>query len=383
MSTAIPARPPLCFIVGCPRSGTYLLSSLLNSGGAVAVPTETHFVPLFQRVLPLAGTLRRPANRRRLVESIRAFLQIWLARAESERDFAAVTRHSLLDCGETWDRIAQEAPDYPAIVAGLFNDFARRRGATHAGDKSAFFAHVPLELMHTATGGHCRFLHVVRDGRDVALSWCRFAFGPRDLAEAAEHWAEHVREKRTWGRAHPELYLEVRYEDLIATPEPEMRRICQFLGIPYTPRILEFHQREYAAAIADSTTHRLLTQPLDAANQQKWRTAMSAADLANFEAIAGAMLRESGYSLTTSPRASAPVITRFFRSAAAAGSMRAIRVRLKSWLPAVLLIGRRFGWRLENWCNSPRWLAVEAILAGQKRMTGTRRSWLTRPASRP
>ncbi len=345
------------FIIGCPRSGTYLLSSILNASRHIAIPTETHFVPLFRPHLWLAGDLRHLAARRRLLRAIFIFLRIWLARAEEERDFAAVSRHSLLTTELESDRIARTAADYAGLAGGLFAAYARQQGAAEAGDKSAFFDHVPLEQIDAAMAGQARFIHVIRDGRDVCASWRKIKVGPRSAGEAAAAWSGHITGKRAWGRQHPDRYIEVRYEDLLTMPRDSLKAICAFIGFEYSDTLLEFYTASYARDISNSVTHARLGQPLDPANQGKWRQQLTAAELKEFEAIARNELAACGYQLATASAsaASTRMTGRF--------SPHRIRLALKSVLPACAIIAAWLNLPLDRVCNSRAWLQMESWLA--------------------
>jgi hypothetical protein len=357
--TFVPAqRNRIHFIVGCPRSGTYLLSSILNSGGQIAIPTETHFIPLFLPYLWLAGDLRVPSSRKRLSKAIFIFLRIWLARAEEERDFAAVSKHSLLTVEAEADEIAQGARSYSDLVLGLFDAYARRSGASSSGDKSAFFHHMPLSSLDAATGGQARFIHVIRDGRDVCVSWRKIKVGPRSVCEAAHAWSDHVAGKRSWGAANPGRYHEMRYEDLLSDPEKTLRAVCEFVGFPYSGALLQFHKAPYARDIAASTTHSRLNQPLDSANHGKWRREMTPDEVLCFESKARAELIACGYPVSK-PQVAEVGDAR--RTMPHFGGHR-FRLALKGILPACALVAARLHLPLDSVCNSRPWLRVESLL---------------------
>ena len=345
----------LYFIVGCPRSGTYLLSAILNASGRIAIPTETHFVPLFQPCLWIAGDLRRPGARKRLLRAIFIFLRIWLARAEEERDFAAVTRHSLLAIENESSRIADDASNYASLVGGLFAAYARRQGVMDAGDKSAFFDHMPLEQIDTSMAGHARFIHVIRDGRDVCSSWRKIKVGPRSVSEAATAWTRHFEGKTAWGRLNPDRYLEVRYEHLLESPRDTLHKVCSFIGFDYSDALLDFHAASFARDIGNSSTHPRLNQPLDPTNQGKWRQELTAEEVREFEGIAHVALAAGGYGLSA-PLAQGGLPRE--RDKIFLSSHRA-RLALKEVLPACALCAAWLHLPLDRLCNSRIWLRIE------------------------
>lgn len=356
----------MIFVVGCPRSGTYLLSNILDRSGQIAFPTESHFIPLFNRVAAFGGNLHESGNRARLLRSIYAFLEIWSRRAEDERDYKGMIQYSLLATHELSESILATSRTYSDMVHALFRSYAALRGVSRYGDKSAFFQHIPLEQIDRSVAGRAKFIHIVRDGRDVCLSWMKLKMGPETIRLASRAWREHVVGKRKWGKANPDRYCEVRYEDLIVNPESEIRRICDFIDIEFRPGMLLFHQGEMARAIANSSTHVLLGKPIDSGNCGKWRTQMCGDDIALFEWIAGDALAASGYPRGTGE----PSLKRCFLLAGcgilsrfkAAFSGRALMLLLKGILPAVLLAAEYGGISIIKIVNSSRWLSLERVL---------------------
>jgi hypothetical protein len=159
-----------------------------------------------------------------------------------------------------------------------------------------------------------RFVHMVRDGRDVALSVLPLWFGPTSLEEAASWWVERVRAGRRDGPALN--YLEVRYEHLVERPIEELRRVCAFVGVDFRTEMLTYHTRavermremkDIASGDAPVTASdraqmraRLrarLSEPPDTTGVGRWRTEMSLDEQSRFSAIAGDLLVELGYSL--------------------------------------------------------------------------------------
>ncbi|MBF0296123.1 MAG: sulfotransferase, partial [Magnetococcales bacterium] len=83
--SAASVAPPV-FVVGCDRSGTTLLTALLESRLGLAAPLETHFIPYFARTLFLWGDLGRRRNRERLLTAIGHFLEILLVSSTPQLD---------------------------------------------------------------------------------------------------------------------------------------------------------------------------------------------------------------------------------------------------------------------------------------------------------
>src|SRR5205809_595320 len=79
-----------------------------------------------------------------------------------------------------------------------------------------------------------RFVHLIRDGRDVGLSIREMSWGPSKMPALAEFWAKRIRTGRSEGaRLGGARYLELRYEDLVEGPVRELRRVCAFLDLDF------------------------------------------------------------------------------------------------------------------------------------------------------
>src|SRR5438034_456487 len=85
-----------------------------------------------------------------------------------------------------------------------------------------------------AIPAEARFIHLIRDGRDVALSVRSVPFGPNSIREAAEWWASSIRSAREQAN-ELRFYREVRYEDLVLDTEGALREICRFIDLDWHP----------------------------------------------------------------------------------------------------------------------------------------------------
>jgi hypothetical protein len=150
-----------------------------------------------------------------------------------------------------------------------------------------------------------RFVHVIRDGRDVALSmadWPKvypkpagFATWSQDRMSTIALWWEHnVRSGQQAGRVvGADLYYEVRYELLVSNPENECRALSEFLDVQYDPSMLHFHDR---GTDRDPGLDKTRSGLPVTAGLRSWQEQMLVADLASFEAAAGGLLDDLGYS---------------------------------------------------------------------------------------
>ncbi|NUR07289.1 MAG: sulfotransferase [Nocardioidaceae bacterium] len=290
---------PYVFVVGCPRSGTTLLQRMLDHHPDLAVANDSHFIPRVVADLAEDDPVLTPE----LVERVRGYRRFYrLGLSDAEVDTAART-----------------ASTYTELVAGLYTAYGAQRGKSLAGEKTPdFVKYLPqLHRMFPAT----RSVHIIRDGRDTALSvleWAHDGKGPSKLAMWDEEpvgvcalwWRRQVRAGRRDGAdLGRDLYLEVRYEDLVDDPEQHLSHMCRFLNLPdEAERMAAFHvgmSRPKPGRSAKSAW--LPATP----GLRDWH-AMPERDRALFETLAGDLLEEIGYerSVDTVPAEVAEVAER-------------------------------------------------------------------------
>ena len=194
---------------------------------------------------------------------------------------------------QLWRRTGNPA----GFVRAFFGTYAERHGATRWVDKTP--ANVKCVERIFATLPDAKFVHLIRDGRDVCCSvaqwWRQFHPGkPLGVAEAAEVWARWVRLGRAW-RAHPRC-CEVRYEDLVSDPEPTLRRLLAFLELDWDDAILRRESDRPQNRPELGAPHNVgVDRPVYRNAMGRWQRDLTAVDRAVIEAEAGDLLRELGY----------------------------------------------------------------------------------------
>jgi len=287
-------NPPAPFIVGVGRSGTTLLRLMLDAHPDLAIPSETLFLQ------KLAG--QTVGSKAQFLEIVTGF-ETWPNLAMDANELA---------------RAIDEPFSLADAVRSFFRLYARKHGKPRWGDKTPYYRVYMREIAALLPEAH--FLHVIRDGRDSALSYRGLWFGPGDgIEDQARFWMEAIRDAREQA-AELAHYSEIRYEALVAEPEAALRAICAGLGLRYDPGMLAYHETaerrlaefkqpfgpkdrtpkdlETFMAIHDRTR-----KPPDTGRIGRWRTEMSREELERYEAVAGSLLRELGYeTLTASSR---------------------------------------------------------------------------------
>lgn len=197
--------PPI-FVIGSPRSGTTLLRLMLDSHPTISCGEETHFLRDLRAAL---------ARNWSLIETYGFPRAYWI------------------------DRIRTFYTDFQA-------DYLARRGKLRWAEKDPVYTlHLDFvdELFPDA-----QYVHLIRDAYDVVASF-RERWGYRSaLRVARADWARYVGAGRAFGQRLPaSRYCELRYEQLVAAPEPQMRRLLAFLGEPWNGSVLRFDEAQHDA----------------------------------------------------------------------------------------------------------------------------------------
>lgn len=283
-------HPPLPMIVGVPRSGTTLLRLMLDAHPQLAIPPETGFL--------LNATLR---NNQSAAGELAGQLLMQPPEAPAWADFGLEAERFLM--------AANSLPPSAGLtdVLRLFYQlYAAKHGKTRFGDKTPLYLEHMQQIAQHLPEAH--FIHILRDGRDVALSWRQTWFAPsQDLAELVRQWARMIRSARS--KAHGLRYLELRYDQLLREPERQLRRICDFIELEFHPHMLSYyrHTAERLAEHKDryqSDGHLLVSheqrlqqqwrtgQPPDESRLNVWRTLMNPAERIACTEAAGELLEE-------------------------------------------------------------------------------------------
>lgn len=272
-------------VLGVGRSGTTLLRVMLDRNSELAIPYESFFV------LPLAHRHRGRPKPDDFVEDLERFYQLYEWGIEPDD-----VRRRLRDGMTTGEAIAT-----------VFEVYAEREGKPRWGDKTPLYMqHLPLleRLFPEAL-----WVHLVRDGRDAALSFLELPEGfagktwarPQTVPQFAARWRTEILAARRLGGHANDRYLELRYEDLVADPERELRRVCEHASLPWEAGMLDHTALD---EVAEMPEHRNIARP-PTPGLRDWRSQMSNDEALAFEQVAGDVLRSTGYELIE-PNASYP-----------------------------------------------------------------------------
>ena len=277
------------FVVGCPRSGTTLLSLMLSSHSRIAIPPETRFLlPIF-RARQRFRDLRVEPNRRRLARR--------LVRPQGTK-FA----HLRLDPERVKKEIVEGPPTIGSALAAPYRLYAADRGKSRWGDKRpTYFRNV--ELLRALFPGAV-IVHLVRDPRDCVGSLVRAEWWHHGAAGALATWVHAVDCTTAARRELPaDAFHEIRYEDLVADPRAELTRLCAFLGEGFEEQMLSPHDEARQLPERQRTGwHRETLGTVTTRRVGAGAKVLTAEQLALVETVAGTRMRRLGYQTTAGGR---------------------------------------------------------------------------------
>ena len=268
----VSAEAPI-LIGGCGRSGTTLLRVILDSHSQVCCGPETNLFVSKTRLNPGSPTARKLAERFDLSH-------------------------------ETMDDLLRRSSSRAQFIDRFFTTVRAQAGKPFWSDKTPRNVQVlPYIFEHFP---QARFIHMIRDGRDVV---CSLRTHPRfrmidgqpvkldtwnPIEDCVARWVQDVSLGLRY-RDDPGS-LELRYEDLVRRPEPALRPLFEFLGLPWEPAVLKFNEVKTGSRDPKRFAQNPeAAKPLQSSAVGRWRGDLDEKDLAYVMRKAGTLLRELGY----------------------------------------------------------------------------------------
>lgn len=269
------------FVVGCSRSGTTLLQSLLDAHPNISLPPEGQVYLRFGKAFRYYGELSDEKNRRRFIRDLLqdAYIRKWN-----------------LNC--TVEEVEQVARSFTraGIIGALYRLYMCENGARRWGDKTP--EHIRYLTTIREDFPNAYMIHLVRDGRDVAEAFRRFIYGPvtalglgRVWRDEVAHWWEYQDQEET-GRM-----LKVRYEDLVSEPKETVEKILDFIGEPLADTTSKYADSEVSQIVGSESWHSSLRKNITTDKIGDYKKSLSKRDIEIFEYVAGDELKKYGYQL--------------------------------------------------------------------------------------
>jgi Sulfotransferase family len=309
------------FVVGCHRSGTNLLYDTLLSSGGFAV--YRGYLPVYETLLPRFGSPSNPRNRQQIANT-------WMR----GKGFARAD----LDSATLSSRLLAEAHTGGDFIRIVMDEIARaqkaRRWAVYDPDNVLFIPQIKLELQEAL------FVHIVRDGRDIALSLMKMeGFRPfpwsrksRGLLETALYWQWTVQKGRQFGREIPTDYIEIHYEELVTEPRRALATLGKFLD-----QDLDYDriQKTKLGCLSEYNSSFLGDEKETRNPVNRWKEKLLREQIIELESLIGATLAQFDYALTITPEQRRPDLRNRFMA-----SLYPALLSAKHWLKSKTPLGR-------------------------------------------
>lgn len=251
---------------------------MLGSHPAIAAPPETLFFTHLWPWRSLYGNSPTDQQLRALVEDSLSLPRLqWLKGQLDPREVASLLKSRTL--GGVFD----------AILSAWTRKQGKQTWAestpSHAFQADAIREQLPEVVL----------VHLLRDGRDVALSLKKARFGPATLPFAARRWSKSVQQaRRVIAQCPIEKGLEVRYEDLVADPVVALTAICHKMGLEFSPEMLEYHRKDKGEVYFKEELAGIYKKPYTD-SVGRWQRELEPAQVEQIESLVGPALRDCGY----------------------------------------------------------------------------------------
>ncbi len=211
-------RGPI-YLAGIERSGTSLMYALLASHPNISMTRRTNLWTYFNNQY---GDLNKAENLERCLSIMSQYKRLRAIQIDTDR----VRRE-----------FNQGEKTYAHLFTLIEGHFAEKQGKPRWGDKSLNTERYMDDII--AVFPNAKIIHMMRDPRDrYASAKTRWTDMKGRVGAGTAMWLESVRLARRGTRKYPDQYMVVRYEELVAQPEPMLRKVCEFLGEEYVPEML-------------------------------------------------------------------------------------------------------------------------------------------------
>lgn len=297
------------FVVGCPRSGTTLLSAILDRHSQMAVTPETFFFHV------LWHQLRGDRDRFPVQELVKLFTE------------ARYTRDLHLDPAQLEEAMGTGEISVAEFFRIALQLFARMKGKSRFAEKTPqHLFYVPAILKHYPAA---RIICIVRDGRDCTLSLRKVSYAIPALRAYAARWRESTVAMLSYEQQFPEQFRTVRYESLLARPEEEVTSLMHFIGLEFEPGQLDPSRPTGVYVDWDFDIKKNILSEIDPSRAYAWKRTASPRDLRIMNSMMRPYLGRVGYEPGDDNRGMWPV--RIFDAAMNAVFRVAFANRFAKW----------------------------------------------------
>jgi hypothetical protein len=275
------------YIISSPRSGSTLLRLLLNTHSRIAIPPPGFMFPFFYPFMYSYGDLERNEN-------FNAFIEDVLEHQKRKGWPDPIGHEELL--------AAKPERSFAGVYRAVHEIWGARRGKSRWGEKTPRNSFWMAEILECFPDS--QFIHILRDGRDVAVDWVENLDWPKNAYATAIEWSEHIRAIEAAKQSiSVRQLLEIRYEELVGAPQATLERVCAFLGETYEPDMLKYYASSEAQNWSTSEgCHRMVSRPITDDFVGVHRRVLTLDDRRLLTGAIGATLSRCGYELDVEGR---------------------------------------------------------------------------------
>ena len=270
------------FIIGSGRSGNTLLRSILSGNSDISIPPESYRIPF-------------------------AIKKFHIFNNRDWEDIVPQVLKEFEDCKEfyTWEIDIRDAQkrleniaDSKRTLSNIFDELFCTYAEKHSPGSKIWGDKTPMNTLYLDWIGtvfpRSKFIHIIRDGRDVASSYLKMERYDTIL-EAANRWINSIESAQSFGSKIKENYIEIRYEELVTKPEEVIKDTCDFLDIDYDSKMLDHTKQVKKLGDTDKEHHSNLSKPISSDSVGKWRNNLSESDQESITKLLHKHLQRLGY----------------------------------------------------------------------------------------
>jgi hypothetical protein len=281
------SRIPFFFIIGRPRTGTTLLRSLFDAHPNVQIPWECQFI---LNLYPKYGKLEL-WNPETLEQFYADLLHQWQFSAWNI-DHEKLQKDLQACAGETTYAMVCQ------LVYLNHISFYPKEEIRLIGDKNHGYTIYTERLIKLFPGA--KFVYILRDYRDTYQSVKNVDFELPVVSIVVYKWKYFYKKAFEASKKYPDSFYFIRYEDLVTDSVLHLKKICQFLDVPFIPGVFDFYkmkgkaEEKYPADILQKH-HKSLFNPVNTSRIGLWEKSMSSRQIKIADHVAGKWADQAGY----------------------------------------------------------------------------------------
>ena len=270
------------FIIGSGRSGNTLLRSILSGNSDISIPPESYRLPF-------------------------AIKKFHIFNNRNWEDVVSQVLKEFEDCKEfyTWkinikdvQKRLENIEDSKRSLSNIFDELFCAYSEKHSAGSKIWGDKTPMNTLYldwiSTVFPHSKFIHIIRDGRDVASSYLKMERYD-NILEAANRWINSIDLAQSFGSKIKDNYMEIRYEDLVTSPKDVIKNTCDFLDINYDSKMLDHTKQVEKLGDTDKSHHSNLSKPISSESIGKWKNNLSESDQESITKLLHKHLHRLGY----------------------------------------------------------------------------------------